>query len=170
MTKRYMKKRRAAARVASREAIKALSEEELRNMSFELGREYNQQAVLLNEIRARHDAVKIELEMRRTATASGINISDHAVVRYLERHKGLNVGAIREEIVAIAKRVGNPDSGRIYAQRTDKETGVTLGMDEVLGTVTTVLGGAEKAILNTDEFSNSLPRPIGARSAPQSPR
>lgn len=149
-TKRALRKRRRAARAAALAIIQAMGDDELRNMRNEIGRELNQQAKLMNEIRTRLDAVKSEIERRRTGTSIGVQISDHAVVRYLERYKGLDMAAIREEIVSMARRAGKLGSGDQYARRTDEETGMTMGLNEITGVVTTMFSEREKIVMQAE--------------------
>jgi len=149
-TSRTLKKRRRAARKEVLATIAGLPDTELRNMLHELGREVNQRSNAMNEVRTRLDAVRGEIEKRETLTSVGVHISDHAIVRYLERYKGLDVRAIREEIAAMARRSGKLNSGEQYARRQDDETGLTIGINEITNVVTTVFSEKESAVLDTE--------------------
>lgn len=143
-----MKARRKRVRDEALAAIAALPDGDLRNMLHELGREMNQQSTIINEIRCRMDAVRGELERRDTITSVGVHISDHAVVRFLERHKGVDIVSVREEIAGMARRSGKLGSGEQYARRQDEPTGLTVGINEISNVVTTVFTEVENTILD----------------------
>lgn len=145
-TYRSLKKKRREARIKAMGAICDMPDDDLRNMMHELGREMNQKASEMNEIRARVDAVRLERQRRDTVTSTGLHISDHAVLRYLERHKGVDTKEIREEIAAIAKRSGKLDFGEQYSRSRDDASGLTLGINGVSNIVTTVFHDRENDI------------------------
>lgn len=147
-TSREIKRRRREQRKAALAAIAKLSDDDLRNLLHELGREINQQANVMNEIRSRLDAVRSEIERRNTLTSAGIHISDHAVLRFLERYRGIDTKHVREEIAAMAKRSGKLGSGEQYARRRDGETGITMGINEITNIVTTVFTEDEGAVMD----------------------
>ena len=161
MNDRISRHRRARHRkeafYAAEDTIKAMTDDELNNMAFELGREMSARSQEQNELRKRHEAVKHEKERRRTLTSVGICVSDHAVLRYLERHKGLDVAAVREEIMRLAGRIAQLDSGDIHASRRDDETGLTIGLNEVTGVVTTLYNANERLVMDVPEIT---PRPL----------
>ena len=103
---------------------------------------------IVNELRVRLDAVREEIERRKCLTTRGIFISDHAVLRYLERHKGIDMKSIREEIAEMAYRSGKPGSGEQYARRDDDATGLTLGLNEVTNVVTTIFSAGHRTIMD----------------------
>ncbi len=117
-------------------------------MAAELGREMNLQANHVNEIRVRLEAVRAESERRRTMTTAGICISDHAVLRYLERFRGIDMQAVREEIAEMARKSGKLDSGEQYSRADDPESGVTLGINGITNVVTTVFSDDHRAIMD----------------------
>jgi hypothetical protein len=143
-----VKKRRKALLREAREAIASASDEDLKNMQHELGRQMGTAALVQNDLRLRLEAVKLEQEKRRTRTRHGLHISDHAVLRYLERMRGIDMAAVREEIVEMAIRAGRVTPGA-YGRRIDPETGITLGVDERTENVTTVFKDAELPIMET---------------------
>ena len=63
--------------------ITTLDDIELKNLAHELGRELNEQVNVTNDIRTRLDAVRLEKQRRE------YHISDHAVLRYLERYPAI---------------------------------------------------------------------------------
>lgn len=126
----------------------ALDDDKLRNLQHELGREINQQAVVMNEVRARLDAVRLEIQRRGTIASNGVHISDHAIVRFLERHRGVDITAIREEIAGMAKRSGKLDSGEQYVRAPDGTTGLTMGINGISNVVTTVFCEGENTVFN----------------------
>ena len=153
--------RRKESFQAARASIETLSDAELKNLAFELGREMGARSLEVSELRLRLEAVRAERERRRTTTSEGICISDHAVLRYLERHKNLDVSAAREEIVAMARRAGKFDSGAVYATRTDEESGMIMGINELSGVVTTVFNEREATIMDVPKRVLRRPRSNG---------
>lgn len=149
-TYRSFKKQRRAAREKAIGDISAMSDDNLKNLAHELGREANQKSNEMNEVRARLDAVRREKERRDTVTSTGLHISDHAVLRYLERHKGVDTKEIREEIAAMARKSGKLDTGQQYQRSRDEESGLTLGINGVSNVVTTVFHEEENNIFPVD--------------------
>jgi hypothetical protein len=145
-SKRLREMRRSARREMLA-ALTQLNDDDLRNIQCEFGREFNQKATALNEIRARMECVKLERQRRSTATSAGIHITDHAVVRYLERVKGMDIAAIREEIVALATASGKLGSKDRYARHECDGTDIVLGFNEIDGTVTTVFTKDENEMM-----------------------
>lgn len=135
-------KRGKAARRAYREGLRLLSEEELQNLKCELGRELQAAREELNGINVQLDAIKSEQRMRNTITPAGFHISDHAIVRYLERHGGIDVEAVRAEIGKIAARAKRERRG----VKHDAESGLTIGQCETTQNVTTVYRPRELAV------------------------
>lgn len=142
MSKRTERSRRKRARQEAVAILAKLTDEELNNLRHEVGREMAMQSVKINELRARLDAIRLEVQRRNTSTPVGIHITDHAVVRYLERVKGFDVVAIRAEIGDLAKRAKTERDGRM-GRRRDPDTGLVIGMDEMSEHVTTVFGDDE---------------------------
>ena len=148
MTKnKAAKRRRQAARDEAKACLEDMSDSDLNNMCHELAREINARNQATNEVRIRLDWARMEKERRRTSTSVGIHISDHAVLRYLERHKGIDTQAAREEIAAMGRRAGQLGSGNMYARRKDDETGLTMGINETTNIVTTVFNETEHKII-----------------------
>lgn len=123
-----------------------LSNDELKNLRHEVGREMAMQSAKINQFRVRLEAIRRETERRDTSTPSGIHITDHAVVRYLERVKGVDVSSVRAEIGELALRARSERDGRM-GRRRDPTTGLVLGMDEEALHVTTVFGDDEMVAL-----------------------
>jgi len=123
-----------------------MADDELKNLRFELGREMQQYANLMNELRVRLNAVRLTIQERETVTKSGVYISDHAVLRYLERYKHIDMHAVREEIVAMANRAGIQEENTYYARRKDEQSGITMGINEITKTVTTVYTENEQSV------------------------
>lgn len=145
------KAQRAQRRAAQAEAlgiIRNMSEEELKNLASEIGREMGEQQRKTNLLRVRLEAVKIERERRRLTTSVGVHVSDHAVIRYLERHKGVDVQAAREEIAQMAVRNGWRDTGEQYGQAQDADTGIVFGFNGIKNIVTTALNCDESRVLS----------------------
>lgn len=110
-SRHHRAQRRRESLYAAEDTIDAMTDNELNNVAFELGREMAARSQETNELRKRLTKVQGEKERRRTVTSVGICVSDHAVLRYLERHKGLDVAAVREEIMRMAGRVARLDWG-----------------------------------------------------------
>jgi len=159
MSKRSQRLRRNL-RQSAISALEALSMEELVNMRFELGRAVAAQCTMANDLRMRGEAVKVEIERRRTTTPSGVHITDHAVLRFLERAKGVDVNGARAELGKMALEARSLSGGRM-GQRRHEPTGLIFGVDEESVRVTTVFHDAEAAVMEVPDFP---PRPVrGAR-------
>lgn len=130
------------------DSLATISDDDLLNLQKELGRELSQQATVLNEIRSRMEAAKLERKRRESVTSVGIHISEHAVVRYLERVKGMDIAAVREEIASLAMLNAKEGSSDRYARRSCADTNIVLGLNEVDGTVTTVFTDDESEMLD----------------------
>lgn len=141
-----MRDQRRVVRGAAFSAVRTLTDEELKNLANELGRLMSAKAAEITELRARLDAVKTERERRRTVTSAGIHVSDHAVLRYLERVRGVDMQAIREEITALAGRAVRMTPGQTGTRRDDI-TGIVLGVNEDTEHVTTVYRDAEVPVV-----------------------
>lgn len=165
-SRHHRAQRRRESLYAAEDTIDAMTDDELNNVAFELGREMAARSQETNELRKRLTKVQGEKERRRTVTSVGICVSDHAVLRYLERHKGLDVAAVREEIMRMAGRVARLDSGDIHATRHDEVSGLTIGLNEVTGVVTTLYNAREEAVMDVPDFT---PRPLPP-AAPSSGR
>ena len=128
--------------------IGQMTDEQLKDLSHELGREKNEVGRAVAEINAKLDAVRLERERRATATTRGFHISDHAVLRYLERIKGVDVAAVREEIAELAAKQKLDRHEHHYA-REETADGLIFGFNGVDKTVTTIMTPRENAILDT---------------------
>ena len=133
----------------AKSALKGLTVEQLINVRFEIGRELNRQMTHANDLRIRLDAVRAEIS-EREETWDGYRITDHAVVRYLERHKGLDIAAVRTEIADMVKasdgvdlRDGMPHRGVV------RHGSLAFGVDprEDSAAVTTVFHEEELPIM-----------------------
>lgn len=158
-SRHHRAQRRRESFYAAEDAIKVMTDDELNNVAFELGREMSARSQEINELRKRLTKVQGEKERRRTMTSVGVCVSDHAVLRYLERHKGLDVAAVREEIMQMAGRVARLDSGDIHATRLDEVTGLTIGLNEVTGVVTTLYNAREELVMDVPDFTPPPVRP-----------
>ncbi len=141
--------RRRLAQSEALESIADLTDEQLKNLASEIGREMGEQQRITNMLRVRLETVKIERERRRLVTSVGVHVTDHAVIRYLERHKGVDVQAAREEIAQMAVRNGWRNTGEQYGRAQDDETGIVVGFNGIKNTVTTVLDAEERRVLST---------------------
>jgi len=146
MVSKSEKRRRKQVRQEAMDMLAKLSDGDLKNLRFEVGREMAMQSAKINSLRVRLDAIKSEFERRNTSTPAGIHITDHALVRYLERIKGVDVNAVRAEIGEMALRARSERDGRM-GRRRDPTTGLVIGMDENALHVTTVFGDDEMVAL-----------------------
>jgi hypothetical protein len=142
MNSRSEKRRRKAVRDEAVAMLAKLSDADLKNLRHEIGREMGMQSAKINQLRVRLEAVRMEIERRSTSTPSGVHITDHAVVRFLERVKGVDVDAVRAEIGEMALRARSDRDGRM-GRRRDPATGLVIGMDETTTHVTTVFADDE---------------------------
>lgn len=92
MTKR---KRRPSADY--HKEIEHLSLDDLYDLHRTLAREYNLKCNEAKTLRSKLDTVKRIMDDRRGR--GDLGVSDHAVLRYLERHHNLDVRSVREEIL-----------------------------------------------------------------------
>ena len=148
-SKRLKSKERRGLLDEAKAALKGLTMERLINMRFEVGRELNRQMTHANDLRIRLDAVRSEIS-EREETWDGYRITDHAVVRYLERHKGLDIAAVRTEIADMVKaskgidlQDGRPDRGVV------RHGNLAFGVDprEDSAAVTTVFHEEEMPVM-----------------------
>lgn len=147
MTSKSLRKRRQEARRSALAVMEALTGEQLVNLRHELGREMANISRQANELRARLEAIKMELERRATSTPAGIHISDHALVRYMERIKGVDVNGCRAELADMALRARRDRDGKV-GRRRDERTGLVIGVDETTTVVTTVFEEPELTIMD----------------------
>lgn len=115
-------------------AIKALPDADLLQLLEANRVEIEPIALRVNRLKAQGDAIRKELGYRRFK-AQGYSVSDHAIVRYLERRMGVDVQAVREEIVEMVKRA-NGDGRRRFK---DGETDIVFAVDEDQKVITTIL-------------------------------
>lgn len=133
--------------------IAALSDADLLDLvteqALKMGRIQQEVQILKsNQVRAKN-----ELRLRREGgRAKGEPIvSDHAVVRYLERHKGLDINGIRDEVREIAKRSKEVRNGKRNGTRlTDSETGIEMVFSAERNSIATVLSGEAVRLLSED--------------------
>jgi hypothetical protein len=158
MTTRRASKFKATRKKARSEAEIAIEKatlEELKNMRAELGREIAMRSKATQELQRRLNIVGSEIDKRKHLSTDGLFISDHAVLRYLERIKGIDMQAMRNEISEIAKRADksglrNESNSTIM----DEETNLTFGMSDTDGrTITTIYNEKDSVVLNTPTVS-----------------
>ena len=118
-------------------SLEGKSLDDLREDQVDLGRKCGLLNQEKNKLRIKLDIVKARMEELRGN--GDIGISDHAVLRYLERHKGLDVCAVRHEIRALIgeKRVLRrrkaeeiPIGDGVIAVITDRSIVATIYKDE----------------------------------------
>ena len=129
--------------------LPTLLTEELINLRAETAREIGIIQSSISDLRSRIDLIREELDKRTDQQFNGFRITDHAVVRYLQRHKGIDMDAVRQEIAEIASR-SKPtrNNGVRTIARKDDETALSLGISEGDHTVTTVFQDRELVALH----------------------
>lgn len=81
-----------------------MSDDELVAERAELGRQMKQLGSRVAAMHGRLGSINAALKRRRAADSDRFEITDHAVLRFLERAKGLDVAAVRAEIVTLLQR------------------------------------------------------------------
>lgn len=81
--------------MTKRADLEQMSNEQLVSLRVDLGREMQVHSTKQNRLRLTIEDVTSVLRLRG---APGWKISDHAVIRYLERRKGLDIDGVRAEI------------------------------------------------------------------------
>jgi hypothetical protein len=138
------KKEKFRRNAAARAEIAALRDDELHTLSLSLQRQIQEMSVPITALKTRLNFVNEERRARR-AGRDQFAISDHAVVRYLERRKGMDMESVRDEILHLALRAVG-DGHRRHAS----ESGLTFAMDKNSLIVATVLTENEINQLNPD--------------------
>lgn len=81
--------------------IEQMPLDEVNSLRIELGREHADNLRASHLTRAKLDVIRAVMFTRKNG--GEIGISDHAVLRYMERHKGIDVRSVRLELAEIAK-------------------------------------------------------------------
>lgn len=116
------------------ETLRGIPLEELERMyadTLDQGRGHQRQAKL---VQARASLLKEAVRAAKTQR-SQIVISDHAIVRYLERVEGMDIGAIRDKLQGML--VGRVDPKEVHDVITDEDSRTVLIVKN--GVVTTVM-------------------------------
>ena len=127
----------------ARAALANISDEELLDMRIAYAQELNRCVSISQALRGNIEHVKSELKRRREGGfVDGIPyvISDHAIVRYLERHKDIDIPAIREELRQIAARAKFERTEKRLTDRIrDPETGIVFIYSRTGHAIATIL-------------------------------
>lgn len=137
-------KAKRRANIAAREEIAALRDDELHTLAISLQRQIQEMSTPITALKVRLGFVQEERRRRRDGRDQFV-ISDHAVVRYLERKRGMDVEAVRDEILHLALRAAGEGH-----RRHDAESGLTFAMDKNSLLVATVLTENEINQLTTE--------------------
>lgn len=131
--------------------LAAMSDQDLIDLTVQLTDRLQKLQSETATTRRNLERVKVEKEIRKhnRSKRGSPGISDHAIIRYLERHKGIDIEVIREELRQIALRAKyerdeNATSDRLY----DEETGLTLIYSIERNSIPTVLSPAVVAALD----------------------
>lgn len=82
--------------MADEKPLSEMTNDELVTKRVELGRKMNWLKQEMGKLHSKNDRIRDELKSRDPNLE--IEVSDHAVLRYLERAKGIDINAIRQEI------------------------------------------------------------------------
>lgn len=104
-----MAKKRVTPCEVFKKEIEHLSLDDLHELQRENSALYNAKQRELSKYATRGAAIRQVMDERRGRGDMGV--SDHAVLRYLERHQGLDVKAIRVEILDRFKNGSKRDDG-----------------------------------------------------------
>jgi hypothetical protein len=96
-----MGRRRKDGLAGFAQEIEGLALDDLNDLRVALGREHHEHIEAAKLSRKKLDTIKNVMFVRKNG--GQIGITDHAVLRYMERYKGVDVRAVREEINAIAQ-------------------------------------------------------------------
>lgn len=100
-----MKKRKPKPRPDFIDAVKDLTIEELQTASVQAGAAVNIARHEYQEAQIRFASIRHAINLKFLNGKMGI--SDHAVIRYLERSKGMDIEAVRDEIRRLAEPYKN---------------------------------------------------------------
>lgn len=132
-------------------AIINMADADLLDLQSELGKSMGRLTSQLQRMRSNLTRVKNELKLRREGgrARQEVLVSDHAVIRYLERHKGLDITGIRDEIREIAKRAKHERMEKRHGERlTDEASGMTMIYSQERNSIATVLSNEAKEVLD----------------------
>ena len=134
--------------------LAAMTDDDLADMTAQLSdrlQHLQQQTAIA---RKNLDRIKTERDIRKfnRSPRGAPGISDHAIIRYLERIKGMDIEAIREELRTIALRAKyERDENATSDRLTDEETGMTLIYSVDRNSIPTMLSTNAVAALTEGE-------------------
>ena len=110
-------------RDAFRASMESMTVDQLYELQLKVGQEM--QAINRQAVRWKSKMDMLKHRRNDLLDQGHLGISDHAVVRYLERRKGMDIQSIRKEIVALGSK-------RKYLENTDGHYDVGDGMTMVI--------------------------------------
>lgn len=127
-----------------------MSDQDLLDVRNELSAAMGRASQEMQRMRANIERVKNELKMRQQGNIGRGDpiVSDHAVVRYLERHKGVDIIAVRDEIRAMAKRAKYERDEKKGERLRDEQSGVALVWSTERNSIATILSGDAEALID----------------------
>ena len=131
--------------------ITAMSDDDLLDLQSELGKAMGRCTSQIQRMRSNLTRCKNELRIRREGgRAEGqMIVSDHAVIRYLERHKKVDMAAVREEIRVMAKRSKSERMEKRQGERlVDTESGLTMIYSQERNSIATILSDTATSVLD----------------------
>lgn len=114
---------KAPQRKAFHESIVSLSIDQLHGLQVSLGRDISSLNAQVCLVKSKMDIIKHQMDNLKGQGHLGI--SDHAVVRYMERRMGVDIQAVRKEIVALGRN-------RKYIESSDGHYDIGDGMTMVI--------------------------------------
>ena len=137
-----MSKTSAAEKKAERERFGRMTESELMELRVVLMREM--QVLQSERSRKAGTVARITAEIRQRKINAGpdrIVITDHAVVRYLERIDGMDIEAVRQKVLDMARRAKRADSEFL----DDEESGFRIVKRDGSESVATIIRKTDAA-------------------------
>lgn len=138
--------------------ITTMADDDLLDLQTELGKAMGRGTQQLQRMRSNLVRVKNELRIRREGgRAEGeMIVSDHAVIRFLERHKKVDVSAIRDEIRVIAKRSKSERMEKRQGERlVDSESGLTMIYTQERNSIATILSDTAMSVIDGAALTES---------------
>lgn len=127
-----------------KDRIRCLPENELLALRSEIGKDIEKLGRKIVRKRAVLQVIKNELAKRaeKLQAKGSFLVSDHAVVRYLQRHRNLDIDAVKDEIRALAK-----NGHKIGANGLIRSGDIVLASNRDTSTITTIMGGTTHDLL-----------------------
>jgi hypothetical protein len=124
------------------ELIKNFTDDELRGLEAELKRTAADHHDTHCKLNRRIIVIQEERKHRSIGARNGFKVSDHALIRYMERYLKMDLSAFRQDIAAIAERairdLAAPVERTTKLTIKDPVTELIVGVNSVDKTITTL--------------------------------